>query len=243
MDKVYLSVDQEPKSKNSISLEEKQFLRESIKNQLKKQNRRPFRGDIIFEIDFQTTEDNPPAIQTLTKNYLDLLHKEVPEVDDKKEILFKDDGQIKTLIADYHLNEFGNQTPQIRIRVYRYSHFIKDIELADRIRKDQFRESDSYSYHYRKFDDWEDEDRMDFNDNYYDDLRKLEKDKNWYDSKFGPDFYNLQKHYLQRRIQEQFLQRNNISIHDLISLHQSSFSSNKKYVDDEFFEKNMEIDS
>ena len=72
LDVLYLSVNQEPKSKNSITTQEKKDFRESIKKQLNKQKRKAFRGNIILEIDFQTTKDNPPAIQTLAKNYLDL---------------------------------------------------------------------------------------------------------------------------------------------------------------------------
>src|SRR5262245_31931739 len=81
LDKIYLHIEQEPKSKNGITLAEQREFRKQVKDYLKKSSRRPFRGDIILEIDFQTTEDNPPALQTLTKNYLDLLHKSMPNVD------------------------------------------------------------------------------------------------------------------------------------------------------------------
>ncbi|MFA5818114.1 MAG: IS630 family transposase [Bacteroidales bacterium] len=156
-------------------------------------------SDIILEIDFQTKQDNPPALHTLTKNYLDLLHKPMPDVDSNKEILFKDDSQIKTLIANFHLNTFGNKKPEIRIRAYRFSHFIKDIELADRIRYDKFEDDSGFSYRYRRYDDFEEEEYIRFNDDYYDDLLELEKDKDWYIEKFGVSFYTLQKQYLQRQ--------------------------------------------
>lgn len=45
---VYLDIGQEPKSKKSISKAEKLYFRKEVKNQLKKQNRRPHKGDIIL---------------------------------------------------------------------------------------------------------------------------------------------------------------------------------------------------
>lgn len=241
LDKIYLQIQQEPKSKNGISLDEKKEFRERVRQLLKKQKRRAFRSDIILEIDFQTKQDNPPALHTLTKNYLDLLHKPMPDVDSNKEILFKDDSQIKTLIANYHLNTFINKKPEIRIRAYRFSHFIKDIELAGRIRHDRFEDDSGFSYRYRRYDDFEEEEYIRFNDDYYDDLLELEKDKDWYIEKSGVSFYTLQKQYLQRRIQEQFLQQNNISINNLISLFQASFNYNNKYSFDKKFQKLWEL--
>ena len=88
---IYLDIKQEPKGKNS-SNHEKLFFRQEIKRQLKEMNRRPFKGDIILEIDYFTTQNNPPALQTLSKNYLDLLHKSMPDIDSNKGLLFQDDS-------------------------------------------------------------------------------------------------------------------------------------------------------
>lgn len=243
LDILYLSVNQEPKSKNSITNQEKKDFRKSIKKQLSEQKKRAFRGDIILEIDFQTTRDNPPAIQTLVKNYLDLLHKTLPEIDSYKEILFKDDSQIKILLANYHLDELGKGKPEIRIKAYRYTHFIKDVELADRIRNNDFKED--YFSSFRSSYYWDDDDEMRnrFNEDYFDDLKELEEGKDWYDSNFGPEYYQMQKHYLTRQIQEQFLKQGNLSINDLISLFQDSFAKNKKYSDDDAFQNIWKIAS
>lgn len=243
MDVLYLSVNHEPKSKNSISSQEKRDFRQTIKNQLKKYKRRAFRGDIILEMDFQTTKNNPPAIQTLVKNYLDLLHKPIPEIDINKEILFKDDSQIKILIANYHLDELSIGKPEIRIKAYRYSHFIKDVELADRIRHDDFKHDFFRSFHTNRHLD-EDEERSNrFNESYYEDLKELKEGKEWYDKNFGPEYYNLQKHFLIRQIQEQYLKQNNLSLNDLISLFQASFIKNKKYSNDDAFQNLLGIAS
>lgn len=235
LDKVYLKIDQEPKSKKSITLEEKREFRKQVKDYLRETKRRPFRGDIILEIDFQTTKDNPPALQTLTKNYLDLLHKPMPHVDNLHAILFTDDNQIKTLIANYHLDPHGDKKASIRIRAYRYSHFIKDIELAERILNQDFENSGSRDYDFEDAKEFDEERRGKFSDDYYDDLHELEQDKDWYDQKFGPTYYEIQKHYLQRRIQEQYLKRNNTSISDLVSLFRGLMKRTKTYEFDKEF--------
>ena len=101
---IWLTINQEPKGKNS-SDEEKQYFRNEVKKQLKKNKRRRFRGDLILQIDYYTTKDNPPELQTLSKNYLDLLHKEMPHIDSLSKILYGDDDQIKILISNYHIDE------------------------------------------------------------------------------------------------------------------------------------------
>jgi hypothetical protein len=65
----------------------------------------------------------------------------------------------------------------------------------------------------------------------------LEQDKDWYIEKYDISFYALQKQYLQRKIQEQFLRRNNISISNLVSLYQPYFPYNKKYSYHKDFQK------
>jgi len=230
---IYLDIKQEPKGKNS-SNHEKLFFRQEIKRQLKEMNRRPFKGDIILEIDYFTTQNNPPALQTLSKNYLDLLHKSMPDIDSNKGLLFQDDSQVKILISNYHLDEYGKQDPHIRISAYSLGNFYKDIELADRILSNKFDDSDSFR-HLR----FEDDLREDFDYNgsdYIDELRDLEKDKEFYNKHFGEQYYVLQKHFYTRQIQEKFLKQNNVGIRDIISLFQPYFSYNKKYFDDKRFQ-------
>ncbi len=232
---VYLDIGQEPKSKKSISKAEKLYFRKEVKNQLKKQNRRPHKGDIILEIDYFTTEDNPPALHTLSKNYLDLLHKPMPEIDKYKGLLFKDDSQIKILISNYHLNEYGNQKPHIRITSYSLSNFYLDIELAHRIITNKFDDTDSYRY--SRFEDEFRHDYLDNNTDAYADLKDLRENKQDYIDKFGEQFFTLQEHFYARQIQEQYLRINEFKVRDLISIFQSKFSYNKKYSNDSMFQK------
>lgn len=235
----YLSIQQEPKSKNSIRKEDKTFFRQEIKKQLKKTKRRAHTGDIILEIDFYTTQNNPPSLPTLCKNYLDLLHKQIPE-DKLKNLLFKDDNQIKILIANYHLNIWSNQEPQIRITSYSLSNFIKDVELTYRIYTNKFSEADSYLHRRFIHEVEQDEGAFDTSD-YREDLKNLEENKENYKVKFGDSFYALQKHFLVRTIQEKYLRQNEVGISDLHSIFQHQFSHNKKYANDKWFQEIWDI--
>lgn len=231
---VYLDIEQEPKSKNSTD-QDKLFFRQEVKRQLKEMNRRPFRGDLILEIDYYTTRHNPPALQSLSKNYLDLLHKPMPHIDSYKGLLFHDDCQVKILISNYHLDEEGTQKPTIRITAYSFGNFIKDIELADRILSNDFADND-YSRHSRFRDDYRESYGRDSRD-YYDDLKGLEKDKDFYLKKYGEQFYLLQKHFYTRKIQEQFLRISNFEIRNITSLFLPYFSRFKKYQSKESFQQ------
>jgi hypothetical protein len=237
---LYIQVFQEPKSKNSITLNEKRDFRSKVFELLKQRKKRAFRSDIVCEIDFYTTQDNPPALQTLTKNYLDLLHKPMPEVDKYDKILFNDDNQIKILIANYHLNLYNRNKPEIRIRVYRYNYFIKDIELVDRILHNEFAYSDNsdikfkeldYFDYLKKYDDYE----------YIDDLVDITTFQDNYINAFGTLAFNIEKQYLLRRIQEQFLQNNSLTISDLMWLFSDVLNYKKRYSNAEFQRLNTGI--
>lgn len=231
---IYLVIEQEPKGKNS-SNQDKLFFRQEVKRQLKEMKRRSFKGDIILKIDYFTTQNNPPALHTLSKNYLDLLHKSMSEIDTNKGLLFQDDGQIKILISNYHLDEYGNREPKIRISAYSLGNLYKDIELADRILSNKF--EDSNYFRQSKF---EDDFRLELDSNRssdcIDDLRSLEKNKKFYINNFGKQYYYLQKHFYIRQIQEQYLKQNNFGIREIISLFQSNFSYYKKYANDRSFQ-------
>lgn len=232
----YLRIPQEPKSKTSITREEKIFFRQEVKRQLKERNRKAHTGDIILEIDFYTTKDNPPALQTLSKNYLDLLHKEMADIDELKGLLFKDDGQIKILIANYHLNIFGKEDPEIYITSYSLSKFIKDIELADRIYSNRFSDNDSFRHRRHSFEQDREDEFPDISD-VSNDLKNLEKNKDKLIQEYGQQFYDLQRHFLVRQLQEKYLKRNEIGIRDLSTIFQHHFSYNKKYSTDKSFQK------
>jgi len=234
MDKtLYLDIQQEPKGKHS-SIHEKLFFRQEIKRQLKENNRRQFRGDLIIEIDYFLTLANPPALQTLSKNYLDLLHKQMTRIDSQKSLLFNDDSQVKILISNYHLDEYDIKEPHIEITAYSLGYFIKDIELADRILNNKFTNSDHF-----KDSRFDDNFRQDYNHDsrdYIIDLKNLEEKKEFYIRTFGEQYYILQKHFYTRQIQEQFLKQNNLGTRELISIFQPYFPNNKKYIKEKTFQ-------
>lgn len=236
---IWFTVKQEPKGKNS-SDEEKRNFRKEIKEQLREQNRRRFRGDLILQIDYYTTKDNPPELQTLSKNYLDLLHIEMPQIDSLKSILYEDDDQIKILISNYHIDEKAHKKPCIEIKAYSMRYFLADIELADRIMTNNFSDSDYSSQ--SRFEDKLEEEKYYNNEDYFEDLRDLEEGKKDYDKLFGEHYYNVQKNFLIRQIQEQFLKQNNLDIRSLISMFQPYFTNNKKYFDSKYLEWFKKLD-
>ena len=223
---VRFTVYQEPKGKNS-SDEEKCKFRKQIHVQLREQNRRRFRGDILLQIDYYTTKNNPPEIQTLSKNYLDLLHKEMPHIDALKSILYDDDSQIKVLISNYHIDENNIKQPRIEIKAYSMRHFLADIELVDKIISSDFSDSD-YSLQLISEDIFKQK-RFSSDSDYFDILADLEEGKNDYCNFYGEQYYRVQKDCLIRQIQEQFLQQNNLDIVDLLSIFQPFLPKNKKY--------------
>lgn len=227
MKEMHFEIEQEPKTKQSLNVEDKRSFRKSIKDQLKNDKRRAYRGDIILEIDFYTTDNNPPPLQTLSKNYLDLLHKPMPGVDNFEGILFKDDSQIKILIANYHLNEYGDNKSLIRIQTNTLTNFYEDISLADRILRNDFKDKD-YSNNNR-FEDYLRDEELNDDSDVYDDYRDLKKNKEQYYKSYGEQFYLAQEYHLKKEIQERYLHINRISINDLINLYQSEFTKNKKY--------------
>lgn len=106
-------------------------------------------------------------------------------------------------------------------------YFLADIELANRILMNNFSDSD-YSSHSR-FEDKLEEEKYHNEKDYFEDLRDLEDGKNDYDKLFGENYYKVQKNFLIRQIQEQFLKLNNLDVKKLISIFQPQFSNNKKY--------------
>ncbi|MES2627364.1 MAG: hypothetical protein V4616_00220 [Bacteroidota bacterium] len=132
---LFLVVNQEPKSKN-ISDKEISFFRSEIKRQMGK--RRRFQGDVILDFTFWVTKRNPPTLHKLVKNYMDLLHKDFPKVDKNRQLLFKDDSQVKFLLARcFFPNEMSNTEEEdaerdwkIVIKAYSLSNFVQDLQLA-----------------------------------------------------------------------------------------------------------------
>ncbi|HKI87458.1 MAG TPA: hypothetical protein VKA38_00430, partial [Draconibacterium sp.] len=89
--------------------------------------------------------------------------------------------------------------------------------------------SDSDYFSHSRFEDKLEEEKYYNEKDYFEDLKDLEEGKNDYDRLFGERYYNVQKNFIIRQIQEQFLKQNNLDIRNLISIFQPYFSNNKKY--------------
>jgi hypothetical protein len=97
-------LDQEQQSKK-IKPEDAVAFRRAVHERLKALNQLAFRGDVLLQFDFFTSSRNPPAIDKLPKNYLDLLwrhHKKEPD-NARAQLLLLDDRKVRALIARYHL--------------------------------------------------------------------------------------------------------------------------------------------
>lgn len=133
-----LNIPMEPKSKKSISENDKQLFQYHVYNQMAELNRRAFRSPIIMKINFYSTINNSPHIHTLTKNYLDLLSTPLDKKKiQRKNLLFKDDRQLEVLIVNHHIEE-RHKKPSIQIKVMRYSNFVKDLKLIKQIQWNDF---------------------------------------------------------------------------------------------------------
>jgi hypothetical protein len=226
---LWLTVPGEPKSKGAMKAAEKKYFRQEVSRQMSELNRRRHTGDIILEIDFYTKKNDPPAVQTLVKNYLDLLHKEMPEIDNLSNILYKDDGQVKILIANYHVDLSDSQEARVNISTHSLGNFIKDIELAYKILNNEL--PARRGVHISNSSD-EESIRDELVGTVQQTRREYEKhvkEELSFKKTLGEKLYNTQLEYLKRVLQERFLKLNQIKTRDLVNIFQRNFSSNKAH--------------
>ena len=95
-------------------------------------------------MEFFNKSKTPPVIYKLPKNYLDLMEKPRPDSGIiRQSLLFKNDRQVKGLIARYHF-DCPFDEPQVWVRAEAFRDFLADVELIDRIRRDDFEDKDSF---------------------------------------------------------------------------------------------------
>ncbi|NOQ72148.1 MAG: hypothetical protein GQ574_09110 [Crocinitomix sp.] len=216
----WFTINMEPKTKKAIKRSEIKSFRSQVVKHLRKEKRRRFRSKIILEISFLVTTRNPPSIQNLVKNYLDLLHKPMPNVDNFEQILFKDDDQIQLLFAHFETAKEGNKSdkPEIRIKAYRYSSFIRDLDVA--------------RVFYRENYDYYEEQREDsLRGDPYNDLEEFEEYKDTYQGELQMQIYDLQKNNIIRDIQAQILKRSILSINNILLLFDSLYDKSFPFQD------------
>ncbi len=188
----YVTIDQEPKSKNSISKEELLFFQEQVLTALRKRKKRNFRKGIALFLSFESTSHSAPHIQTLAKNYIDLLWVNKINDSNGKYLLFKDDNQIDVLIVWCHRSK---DKWWIHIKAQAIGDFIKDLNLLHRIRHWYFTDyNDEYRYKYRGDDNNNDDDDYPLNDS----MRRIERfneNKDHLIKEWGVDEFNNVKDY------------------------------------------------
>ncbi len=229
----FLHIDQEPKSKNSISTSETIYFQNEILKVLNQRTRRAYRSPVIVEIDFYSNQDNPPSIYTLAKNYLDLLEDPIPQSKiTRKKLLYKDDRLIKILIVNYHLG-MPSLRSGISIRIDALSNFRSDLELVDRIKKNDFeKDNDNFRSSSRGFSHFNmnefDDDEDDYFDNPITQLRQLERNRTSNIKVFGRETYEIQRDYLIKEVQKRYLKISELKIDQLLMLF-SAFLNKREY--------------
>jgi hypothetical protein len=139
--KMLLSIDTVSKSKKSIKPSDELVFQKNVIDYLVKMKRRAYRSSVVLEIDFYSIQDNPPAIHTLAKCYLDLLENNKQlDLNKRKKLVYCNDRQVKALFINYHLE--NHHKNKINIKVDSFSNFLKDLKVYNRILNNDFKERD-----------------------------------------------------------------------------------------------------
>jgi len=217
----YYIINQQPKSKGSISIKEKEEFQQQILKQLDSRKRRAYRAPVIMEIDFTCNQNNPPAIHTLAKNYLDLLCKPLETINTKrKRLLYNDDRLVKVLIVNRWCNSSNHQ---ISIKIDRFNNFVQDLKLCERIIHNDFDDADGFN----SFDISEIEDEgNDRSCDAVEELKELRANKGFFVKAVGPKAYEAMEALYKQDVQEDFLKIGNLRISALVSFFAPTF--NKK---------------
>lgn len=234
--RLYFSIDQEPKVKASDEANIR--FQNNILNTLKELKRRAYRSPVILELTFTITENNPPSIYKLAKHYIDLLEKPIEESKiRRKNLLFSNDRLIKILIVNYYIYDKDSK-PHISIKSESFSNFLKDVELIDRIKTNNFFENGNglrcYSSNYMEF-------KIDYNNGIHnshvhdpiEELRSFERNKNSFINIYGEKVYNIQRNFFLKLAQLNYLKASEFKINHLISLFSPNIHKNtSKYKKD-----------
>lgn len=207
---VFAQIPGEPRSKGSISDAEKRDFQAAVVEGLG--SRCAFRGDVVLELDFAVKGPNPPAIQTLPKNYLDLLMRPVSEsLMTRRKRLYSDDRQVKFLVVNYQLDHVT--TPGIHLRARPMRHLLEDLRLLSKIRAGELNHERRRSYRARIDDTedlWREEDDPSGDEpvaEQVDELRRHRANRELYSKQFSEEMWEAYDHHLRFQIQRAYLAR------------------------------------
>jgi hypothetical protein len=206
-------IDQEPQSKNIRPVDAVAF-QKALLAQLVASEQSAYTGPVFLQMEFFTKSKTPPAIYKLPKNYLDLM--ETPRDDsgiDRQNLLYRNDRQVKSLVVRYHLDG-PFEHPQIWVRAEPFRHFMADVELVERVGRDDFAD-DGYSWRgsgseefregpFHSDDSWDDDD--------FDRLVEFEREKESWLRVMSNDAYEAQRHMMRMTVQRDHLRRTDRSI-------------------------------
>lgn len=200
-------LDQEPQSKK-INLADALAFRRALLDRLQAAGQMAaFRRDVFLQLEFFTSAKNPPAIYNLPKNYIDLMwkHAEVPD-DAHPKLLLRDDRQVKALIVRYHLGGASSR-PGVWVQAEPFRDFLADVDLIERIRRDDFeddrdqsRSSGSDDLNRGPFHSQESRDENGFRQ-----LAEFERDRKRVIEYLGNDAYECQRQMMRMSAQQEHL--------------------------------------
>lgn len=218
MQRQYLVVTgHEPKSKNAISQKEEVAFQQQILAQMKRFGRRAYRSKVIMEIDFCSHQNDPPAIHTLAKNYMDLLQEPVEGSGiPRRRVLLDDDRLVEVLIVNYCLRPRVSG-PEIRMRVDTLRNFIEDLELLERVRRNDFRDGGVTHYHavWDEYDHERPEDRL---SDVMSELRDWQQSRADVEAQWGSDAYAGMERAYRMQAQELHLEARQPGLRELLAV-------------------------
>ncbi|HTU22571.1 MAG TPA: hypothetical protein VMG10_31320 [Gemmataceae bacterium] len=202
-------IEQQPQSKTISSDDATQF-QKAVLEWLESCEQSAYTGNLFLQMEFFNTSKTPPTIYKLPKNDLDLLEKPLPDSGiDRPRLLYRSDRQVKALVVRYHL-EGPFEKPQIWVKAEPFRDFLTDVDLIERIRRDDFeddrdwwRNSTSRDFQCGPFD----KDVYCDRDDGFKRLAELERDKDsmlWF---LGNDAYESQRQMMRMMAQEEHLRQ------------------------------------
>lgn len=210
--KMYISIKAVPKSKKGIKKADEIYFQNEILRYLIEFGRRSYRSSVVMELDFYSFQDDPPAIHTLAKCYLDLLENNKNTKNDRrKKLIYRNDRQVKALFINYHLSNKDNN--EIHIKVDSYTNFYKDLMLYRKICKNEFYEIDLRNF----LEDYEDKRKDDIlvKENAIEDYYNFMMNKNNFCSNCEEKIYDSWLQMYKREAQKEHLRDIDLSLEEL----------------------------
>lgn len=206
------------RGKGSMKAREQLEFQKEILAELDRRGFSTFRGPVVTELVFFSSQPNPPMLHTLAKNYLDLLEKPVSGLKtDRKRLVYHNDRQIKLLSVLYHLSpDVG--TPSIHIEIDRLSRLRADLDLFERINRDQF-EKERYPHRSsssERFIRHEHEDPHEAFNRAYEALSNTIRSKEFWVKKVSEEAYQALLEIDTRMAQKAFLTSTESSVRDAV---------------------------